>query len=270
MLKTQLRFIITIILVLGFSISLQSLIASWQEPTVAPPGDNIAKPVNEGLAYQIKQGSLDVLGDLGVSATSTVFGNFFVGGNSRMFGDLIVDENIGLGIAPTMKLDVNGKIKMRNVTTVADLDNVVATKGYVDDFIKTMNNGTGINVSRVNSTATVSFDCSDVDSSSIYCSGETLNVATNYRGAQARCGVNRFLDGDGDCRTASQIVSDGGGGGGSTATQYTSNGNLGSHKICAISRVGNAEDSHYCRVYKSGANWYMASYKTSCYAICLD
>ena len=33
---------------------------------------------------------------------------------------------------PTQKLDVNGKIVMRNQTKDTDSDNTVATKGYVD------------------------------------------------------------------------------------------------------------------------------------------
>ena len=67
MLKTQLKFIITIALVLGLSISFQSLIASWQAPTDNPPGDNIDQPINTGDVDQVKLGGLDIGGKLGVT-----------------------------------------------------------------------------------------------------------------------------------------------------------------------------------------------------------
>jgi len=67
MIKTQLKFIITIVLVLGLSISLQSLLASWQAPTVGPPGGNIDRPINTGLGLQNKLGSLNIGTSLGAN-----------------------------------------------------------------------------------------------------------------------------------------------------------------------------------------------------------
>jgi len=46
--------------------------------------------------------------------------------------------------------------------------------------------------------------------------------------------------------------------------------NLGSHVYCSINKMWNAEDSHYCNVYKSWSTWYMKQYKTWCIASCLD
>jgi len=130
MLKKQLKFLVSIVLVLGLSISLQSLIAAWQEPTVNPPGGNINEPINTGFMYQKKNGDLDILGDFGVAVSSTVLGNSIVGGN------LITSGNMGVGItSPTQKLDVNGKIRMRSQTQSTDGQDVVATKKYVDDNI---------------------------------------------------------------------------------------------------------------------------------------
>lgn len=86
MLKSQLKFIITIALVLGLSISFQSLLAQWQAPTAGPPGNNIDKPINTGLGLQEKLGDLKIGGDFGV------------GKNFKVLGDLYASTTIkGLG-----------------------------------------------------------------------------------------------------------------------------------------------------------------------------
>ena len=96
MLKSQLKFIITIVLVLGFSISLQSLIASWQEPSATPPADNIDKPINTGNAYQKKYGSMDIGGNFGVASNLTVLSNITNGGT--IYTDNISASTTGLNI----------------------------------------------------------------------------------------------------------------------------------------------------------------------------
>ena len=54
-------------------------------------------------------------------------------------------------------------------------------------------------------------------------------------------------------------------------TSYSSSAtNLGVHAYCAISRLGNLEDSHYCRVYRSGNNWYKVEYKGNCEVQCFN
>jgi len=56
------------------------------------------------------------------------------------------------------------------------------------------------------------FDCSDVISTGLACSGEDLYIPTTYRGANAICsGTDTYLDGEGNCDTASTIVTNGGG-----------------------------------------------------------
>ena len=85
MLKTQLKFIITIVLVLGLSISLQSLIASWQAPTDNPPDGNIKMPINTGIVEQTKSGSLILGSELLVAGTSTMLADLIVGG--KITGD---------------------------------------------------------------------------------------------------------------------------------------------------------------------------------------
>lgn len=81
MFKNQLKFIVTIILVLGLSISFQSLLAAWQAPSVNPPGGNISKPINEGYVHQVKNGSLDIngVGGLGVASDVVIAGRVGIG-----------------------------------------------------------------------------------------------------------------------------------------------------------------------------------------------
>lgn len=50
----------------------------------------------------------------------------------------------------------------------------------------------------------------------------------------------------------------------------TNQRNLGAKKFCSVSYIRNAEDSHYCQVWKSGRNWYIKEYKTSCRAVCIN
>ncbi len=105
-------------------------------------------------------------------------------------------------------------------------------------YISQVSSGEGTKGGAGSGTATIEFDCSEVagthlgcsgedlyvstdfeeenhctehDGTGLSCSGEELYIQTTYRGADARCGNNQFLDGDGDCRTTSQIVADGGG-----------------------------------------------------------
>ncbi len=66
MTKRKLSLLIfgVIVLTLGISISVQSLIAAWQAPTSAPPGSNVAAPLNVGNQTQAKTGLLKAEGGL--------------------------------------------------------------------------------------------------------------------------------------------------------------------------------------------------------------
>ncbi|EII5450406.1 hypothetical protein LHO48_000932 [Salmonella enterica] len=47
--------------------------------------------------------------------------------------------------------------------------------------------------------------------------------------------------------------------------------NMGVHSYCAMARVGNAEDGHYCAISgESGKEWVKSEHKTGCEAICFD
>ncbi|EBJ7496629.1 prepilin [Escherichia coli] len=55
-------------------------------------------------------------------------------------------------------------------------------------------------------------------------------------------------------------------------TQLSTTGYLGQFDFCAIARVGNAEDAHYCQVVESPAGsrkWYKYEHKTGCIASCV-
>lgn len=52
--------------------------------------------------------------------------------------------------------------------------------------------------------------------------------------------------------------------------EYSGSQNMGVHTFCTMNYVGNAEDSHYCNVYKSGNNWIRQWHKTGCNSVCLD
>ena len=82
MLKTQLKFIVTIALVLGLSISFQSLVASWQAPSANPPNPNIDKPINISSDFQEKTGSFSVGGTLGVGIGLNSLGQIAIKNNS--------------------------------------------------------------------------------------------------------------------------------------------------------------------------------------------
>ncbi|KAB3088186.1 shufflon system plasmid conjugative transfer pilus tip adhesin PilV [Escherichia coli] len=55
-------------------------------------------------------------------------------------------------------------------------------------------------------------------------------------------------------------------------TQLSTTGYLGQFDFCAIARIGNAEDAHYCQVVESPAGsrkWYKYEHKTGCIASCV-
>lgn len=47
---------------------------------------------------------------------------------------------------------------------------------------------------------------------------------------------------------------------------------IGKYDYCSVAYVANAEDGHYCNVYRDDAdgNWYMRQYKTGCTASCFS
>jgi len=88
--KLAIYFSSIIIVCLGLSISLQSLLASWSPPTAVPPSANVFAPINVSNTGQAKQGGLIL--NTGGSANGLVVGL----------------GNVGIGLTdPLAKLAVN-------------------------------------------------------------------------------------------------------------------------------------------------------------------
>ncbi len=101
-------FLITVILVLGLSIAVQSLLAAWTTPTASPPSGNISPPLTEGANDQVK------IGSLGIAS------NFYV------FDDVILATSsgakVGIGTAfPAHKLHVYEKDPSGNGNAEIDI-----------------------------------------------------------------------------------------------------------------------------------------------------
>jgi len=91
----QLKLIVSVILTLGLSISFQSLLASWQEPTQNAPGGNIAKPINTSLVFQSKQGGMDIAKDFSIGSDLIVDGRMAINSATSSSRLKILDNNPG-------------------------------------------------------------------------------------------------------------------------------------------------------------------------------
>ena len=100
--KFSLILIFSIILTLGLSISLGSLLAAWTAPASAPPEGNIAAPINASDTGQSKQGGLILNTGDSVNGLIVQFGNVGIGTTS-----------------PQAKLEINGPLRVGNYTTAA-------------------------------------------------------------------------------------------------------------------------------------------------------
>jgi len=93
-LKFAFSIVITIILTLGFSISLQSLLAAWTAPSTNPPDNNI---INFLVSGNIATG-----GDAGV------YGNLFASGTKMALYANTTTGNVGIGTTnPGYRLDID-------------------------------------------------------------------------------------------------------------------------------------------------------------------
>ncbi|MCH8518736.1 hypothetical protein LAT59_03160, partial [Candidatus Gracilibacteria bacterium] len=92
-------------------------------------GDSETRPRNVALLYCIKMASIE----------STPAENFtWMNNAGDETGDVLLatSGNVGIGTtSPTQRLDVDGKIRMRQQTQASDPDTIVATKGYVDSVV---------------------------------------------------------------------------------------------------------------------------------------
>ena len=108
-LKKSLLFIIAIILVLGLSVSFQSLLAAWTAPAANPPtcatgNPGCDAPLNAGPLIQPKSGAL-WLNTNGLSP----------------YGLIVETGNVGIGtVSPGAKLEVAGQVKITGGTPGAN------------------------------------------------------------------------------------------------------------------------------------------------------
>jgi len=122
--KTIFAVLTAVIITLGLSISLRSLLAGvWIAPTDTPPGNNVDAPLNVGGTFQTKGGPLSIYSSTGIPLTLTNTNN---NNNSFLVEDdtspdntpFVIDANgnVGIGTAyPTEKLVVSGNVKVNRL-----------------------------------------------------------------------------------------------------------------------------------------------------------
>ncbi len=143
MAKHHLKFtsclVITILLTLGLSISLQSLLAAWNPPTNSPPLDNVGPPVYNEHANP--ETNAAIFKPLGVS------GNLTVSGGGIIFGD-------GSGLTNLDSTELTGTVSNNRLD--ADLQDLA------DGSLSGSKVGTGIDASNL-TVGTVSNNRLDAD-----------------------------------------------------------------------------------------------------------
>jgi hypothetical protein len=124
--------ILSFLLAIGLSLSLQSLLAVWTPPTDTPPDGNTGAPITAGTA-----GSNQIInGDLGVS------GNFLVGTNTFFVNQ--DTGNVGIGTTgPGYLLDVRKASGIQFRAGASDNDNVYISDGSIGFDSETNANAEG-------------------------------------------------------------------------------------------------------------------------------
>ncbi|KKP71008.1 MAG: hypothetical protein UR69_C0002G0175 [Candidatus Moranbacteria bacterium GW2011_GWE2_35_2-] len=106
---------------------------AWTNPTVAPPGGNIAAPVNVSGITQLKSGRLNMDGSVLLSPTTALLvpvGNVGIGDNS---------PDVGTG--GQLRLDVNGNIGATKYCDAAgnNCKAITEMKGVTGAYFRTCN-----------------------------------------------------------------------------------------------------------------------------------
>lgn len=203
-LKMFYRIIITIVLTLGLSMSFQSVLADWRQPTADPPDDNVNPPiVNEAnpLDYNLNdvailgQSLVTISGDLGLVGNLTVggltncdtidtdaSGNFVCGTDDSGMGSLpansvgsaeVIDNSLTADDLATGS--VGSAEVIDNSLTAADLaPNSVGTSEIINSEVQNrVTSSCSYGINRINENGTVS--CSDGNPA--YSGGNSLSLS---------------------------------------------------------------------------------------------
>lgn len=160
--QSNLKFIsyllLSITLTLGFSISLQSLLAAWTAPTATPPGVNVAEPINTSSITQNKQGNLtsssSIAVDWGLLAKEnlTALGNATIGllafpKSLKVYGNIqITGGSPGVGKVLTAT-DVNGNTAWQTPATLTEVDGIIGNEVSTSTNLTLVRSGLGTTVS---------------------------------------------------------------------------------------------------------------------------
>ncbi len=263
--------IITIILSLGLSISLQSLLADWAAPTAGPPGDNVSAPLyatSSGEQYIHKDESGNG-GSLGVE------GNFSVMGESYFAG------NVGIGTSnPSQKLDVDlGNILVQGTGSYDAIgERAYLYLGDTQAYISS-DYGSGLKLGVWQAPDALMIEQT------------TGNVGIGKNDPSYKLDVNGDIYASGDvCIPGGICLSSGGGGGGGelsyTTTEYSDScttcnrdTNLGFHDFCASGGyAGPGGTNTNCHVYQDASDAWILHIEDGdtpgetqrCSALCFD
>ncbi|PLX20742.1 hypothetical protein C0584_04840 [Candidatus Parcubacteria bacterium] len=116
-LKTQFKLLVLIILVLGLSISLQSLLAAWTPPSSSAPNNNVYKPIDTSIDYQEKLGNVSLASDLGVGRDLTVSERMAINTSTSSISRLSIRDTAGGPDVYLEGLASNPEIALGDATT---------------------------------------------------------------------------------------------------------------------------------------------------------
>jgi hypothetical protein len=188
-----------VILTIAGVIWLQIALAAWQGPSADPPGDNVLAPLNVGPDLQVKSGGLDIAElyfdgsraeiDFDSAGPALIFdatnngdwdillyeSGLYIGNGENLYmgGGAIYDVNDAIvNIGENLK--ANGYVKGDSLCIGSDCRTNWPAGGVGD--ITGVYSGEGTKGGSSSGNATIEFDCSEVASTGLSCSGENIRV----------------------------------------------------------------------------------------------